>query len=95
MRSGPDSRTPAIRVDRLAKRYGFVQAIRDLSLEVFSGEIFGFLGLNGAGKTTTLRILLDLTAAPAGSSASTARRAAWRCDDASDTCRESSPSTRT
>src|SRR5262249_32847432 len=52
--------TPAIRVEHLGKRYGRVIALRDLSLEVQPGEIFGFLGLNGAGKTTTIRILLDL-----------------------------------
>jgi ABC-2 type transport system ATP-binding protein len=51
---------PAIRLDRLAKRYGRVQALDEVSLEVRHGEIFGFLGVNGAGKTTTIRILLDL-----------------------------------
>jgi ABC-2 type transport system ATP-binding protein len=35
-------------------------AVKDLTLEVTQGEVFGFLGLNGAGKTTTIRILLDL-----------------------------------
>jgi ABC-2 type transport system ATP-binding protein len=55
----PDD-TPAIRLDRLAKRYGRVQALDEVSLEVRPGEIFGFLGVNGAGKTTTIRILLDL-----------------------------------
>src|SRR5437763_2384841 len=56
----PDNGAPAIRLDRLAKRYGRVTALRQVSLEVRPGEIFGFLGLNGAGKTTTIRILLDL-----------------------------------
>ena len=51
---------PAISIRGLAKRYGRVTAVRDLSLEVCEGEIFGFLGLNGAGKTTTLRILCGL-----------------------------------
>jgi len=50
----------------LTKRYGRTVAIRDLSLDVRSGEIFGFLGLNGAGKTTTIRILLDLLRPTAG-----------------------------
>jgi ABC-2 type transport system ATP-binding protein len=48
---------PAIRVDRLAKRYGSVQAIDGLSFEVAAGEVFGLLGPNGAGKTTTVEIL--------------------------------------
>lgn len=49
-----------ISIRGLTKRYGNVQAVNNLSLEVAPGEILGFLGLNGAGKTTTIRILLDL-----------------------------------
>jgi ABC-2 type transport system ATP-binding protein len=56
----------AIRLDRLAKRYGSIVALKNVSLDVAPGEIFGFLGLNGAGKTTTIRILLDLTHRTAG-----------------------------
>jgi ABC-2 type transport system ATP-binding protein len=43
----------------LTKRFGSVQALRDLDLEVSQGEVFGYLGPNGAGKTTTIRLLLD------------------------------------
>lgn len=43
----------------LTKRYGPLVALKDLNLDVFCGEVFGFLGLNGAGKSTTIRILLD------------------------------------
>ncbi len=50
----------AIRLEPLGKRYGRLTALKDVSLEVPQGEVFGFLGLNGAGKTTTIRILLDL-----------------------------------
>jgi ABC-2 type transport system ATP-binding protein len=50
----------AISIDGLAKYYGPVIGIENLSLEVQRGEVFGFLGANGAGKTTTIRILLDL-----------------------------------
>jgi ABC-2 type transport system ATP-binding protein len=59
----------AIRLDHLGKRYGRVTALRDVSLEVHQGEVFGFLGLNGAGKTTTIRIMLDLVR-PTGGRAS-------------------------
>lgn len=52
--------SPAIRCNGLAKFYGPVIGIEDLSLQVERGEVFGFLGANGAGKTTTIRILLDL-----------------------------------
>src|SRR5580765_7666568 len=57
---------PAIRLSHLTKEYGRVAALRDVSLDVRSGEIFGFLGLNGAGKTTTIRILLDLVRPTSG-----------------------------
>ncbi len=49
-----------IRTYRLNKRFGPVQAVRDLNLEVRQGSRFGFLGPNGAGKTTTVRILSGL-----------------------------------
>ncbi len=58
--------TPAIRLDRLGKRYGRVAALEDVSLDVSPGEVFGFLGVNGAGKTTTIRILLDLVRSTVG-----------------------------
>ena len=60
---------PAIQLEHLGKRYGRVTALRDLSLEIAPGEVFGFLGLNGAGKTTTIRILLDLVRPTAGRAA--------------------------
>lgn len=44
----------------LGKRYGDVRAVDLLSLRVFEGEIYAFLGLNGAGKTTTIRMLLGM-----------------------------------
>lgn len=46
-----------IEIEHLSKLYGKFCAVNDVSLEVKSGEIFGFLGVNGAGKTTTLRML--------------------------------------
>jgi ABC-2 type transport system ATP-binding protein len=53
-------------VQQIAKRFGDLEAVRDLSFEVRPGEIFGFLGPNGAGKTTTLRMLMGITAPDAG-----------------------------
>jgi ABC-2 type transport system ATP-binding protein len=49
--------TPAIEVSDLHKSYGSVEAVRGVSFEVESGEVFGLLGPNGAGKTTTVEIL--------------------------------------
>jgi ABC-2 type transport system ATP-binding protein len=48
---------PVISVRGLAKRYGDVEAVAGIDLEVQRGEIFAFLGPNGAGKTTTVEIL--------------------------------------
>ena len=51
--------TRAIHAEGLTKRFGDVLAVRDLDLEVETGEVFGFLGPNGAGKSTTINVLLD------------------------------------
>lgn len=50
----------AIHFEQLTKDYGRTRALDGLDLEVWAGEIFGYLGSNGAGKTTTIRCLLDL-----------------------------------
>ncbi len=47
----------AVRVRGLRKRYGDQEAVRGISFEIETGEIFGLLGPNGAGKTTTVEIL--------------------------------------
>ncbi|MBR8834849.1 MAG: ABC transporter ATP-binding protein [Stigonema ocellatum SAG 48.90 = DSM 106950] len=57
---------PAVLVENLKKRYGSVEAVKDISFQVEPGEIFGLLGPNGAGKTTTLRALCTLTTPNAG-----------------------------
>ena len=49
--------TVAIKVYDLRKNFGHIEAVRGISFEVETGEIFGFLGHNGAGKTTTIRML--------------------------------------
>ena len=56
-----------IDVSRLAKRFGAVQALADLTLHVRQGEIFGFLGPNGAGKTTSVKMLAGLVRPTSGS----------------------------
>jgi ABC-type uncharacterized transport system ATPase subunit len=52
-----------LEIDRISKRYGDVVALDNLSLEVPSGEVVGFVGRNGAGKTTTMRIVLGVLSA--------------------------------
>ena len=49
-----------LEVRHLAKRYGAVTAVRDLSFAVRPGEVFGLLGPNGSGKSTTVKILAGL-----------------------------------
>jgi ABC-2 type transport system ATP-binding protein len=56
----------AIRTEGLSKRYGTVDALSDLNLEVSRGEVLGYLGPNGAGKTTTIRLLLAMVRPSAG-----------------------------
>jgi ABC-2 type transport system ATP-binding protein len=56
-----------LNIESLNKRYGKVNALKDMSLEVNRGEVFGLLGPNGSGKTTTLGILLGAINSSSGS----------------------------
>ena len=55
-----------IEVKNLVKRYGDVEAVRDVSFTVQKGMIYGFLGPNGAGKSTTMNIITGTLAATEG-----------------------------
>ncbi len=57
----------AITLDRVSKRYGRTDAVRELSLTVAAGEMFGLIGPDGAGKTTTIRLICGLLPPDAGS----------------------------
>ena len=61
--AGPE---PAIHVRGVTCRFGGVVAVNDVSLDVRTGEVFGFLGPNGAGKTTLIRVLCGLLAPAEG-----------------------------
>src|SRR5690242_19489482 len=50
----------AIDIRNVVKRYEEHVAVRDLSLQVPRGSVYGLLGPNGAGKTTTIRMILDI-----------------------------------
>jgi ABC-2 type transport system ATP-binding protein len=56
----------AIDVEGLTKKFGALQVVENLSLQVAEGEICGFLGANGSGKTTTIRMLCGLLKPDAG-----------------------------
>jgi ABC-2 type transport system ATP-binding protein len=55
-----DGREAVIVTDKLSRRFGDLIAVRDVSLRVYKGEIFGVLGPNGAGKSTTIRMLCGI-----------------------------------
>src|SRR5213075_2485077 len=57
----------AIDVRGMTKRFGDRTVVNDISLQVRTGEIYGFLGPNGSGKTTFIRMLCGLLRADAGS----------------------------
>ena len=50
----------AIQTQLLTRDFGQIRALDQVSLEVDSGSLFGFLGPNGSGKTTMIRLLLGL-----------------------------------
>lgn len=56
-----------IRTDKLTKYYGDFCALKDLTINIEKGSIFGYIGPNGAGKTTTIRILAALMKPTSGS----------------------------
>lgn len=55
-----------IEAERLAKRFGKVQAVRGINLDVAPGEIYGLIGPDGAGKTTSIRMLAGVMRPTAG-----------------------------
>ena len=54
-------------INKLSKRFGRIQAVDKLNLEIKRGQVFGILGPNGSGKTTTLGMILDVIAPNQGS----------------------------
>jgi ABC-2 type transport system ATP-binding protein len=71
-----------IETDGLTKRYGRVEAVRDLDLRVGAGRITGFLGRNGAGKSSTIKMLLGMSRPTSG----TGRVLGHAIDNARDIC---------
>ncbi len=57
---------PKVTVRNLVKRYGDVEAARDVSFDIREGEIFGLIGPNGAGKTTTVECVIGLRVPDSG-----------------------------
>jgi ABC-2 type transport system ATP-binding protein len=56
-----------VKLDRVSKSFEEFTAVKELSLDVRAGRVFGLLGPNGAGKTTTIRMIVNITAPDSGS----------------------------
>jgi ABC-2 type transport system ATP-binding protein len=56
-----------VKLDRVSKSFGDFTAVKELSLTVRAGRVFGLLGPNGAGKTTSIRMMVNITAPDSGS----------------------------
>ena len=56
--SNEENLKPAISIQKLFKSYGKKEVLKGLSLDVYSGELFGFIGRNGIGKSTTIDCLI-------------------------------------
>lgn len=58
--------TPILHIDHLQKRFGKFQALKNITFDIYPGEVFGFIGPNGAGKSTTIRTILGILRASDG-----------------------------
>jgi ABC-2 type transport system ATP-binding protein len=67
----------ALRVSSLAKRYGELEALRDVSFEADAGELIAIIGPNGAGKTTLLSIIAGISSPSAGTVSRSAGEVGW------------------
>ena len=56
-----------IEVKNLTKKFGDFTAVKEISFDIYKGEIFGFLGANGAGKTTAMKMLIGISTPTSGS----------------------------
>jgi branched-chain amino acid transport system ATP-binding protein len=64
--SSSQGKTPLLAVRQLHVAYGGIQAVKNLNLELFEGELVSLIGANGAGKTTTLKAICGLLAPKSG-----------------------------
>ena len=64
---------PIIRVEHLEKRFGNTEVLKDISFEVFQGDVVSIIGVSGTGKSTMLRCINLLSSHPEARSSSTER----------------------
>src|SRR3982751_3016195 len=67
MRETRNDNEITVKLDRVSKSFGEFTAVKELSMTVRAGRVFGLLGPNGAGKTTTIRMIVNITAPDSGS----------------------------
>ena len=60
-------KTPVLEISSISKKLGGRQILNSITLNVYPGEVFGFLGPNGSGKTTTIKLMLGLLRIESGS----------------------------
>ena len=61
-----NGQVPTLHIDHLQKRFGKFQALKNITFDIYPGEVFGFIGPNGAGKSTTIRTILGILRASGG-----------------------------
>jgi ABC-type multidrug transport system, ATPase component len=61
-----NANVPTLHIEHLQKNFGKFQALKDITFDIYPGEVFGFIGPNGAGKSTTIRTLLGILRASGG-----------------------------
>lgn len=54
------AKQPIVKIQQLSKSFGQSKALKEVTFEIYPGEVVGFIGPNGAGKSTTIRIMLGL-----------------------------------
>ncbi len=64
---GAQSRAPLLELKNVSLNYGGIQALNDINLEIFAGEVVSLIGANGAGKSSTLRAISRIVKTRAGS----------------------------
>lgn len=57
---------PTLHIDHLQKNFGKFKALKNITFDIYPGEVFGFIGPNGAGKSTTIRTILGILRASGG-----------------------------
>jgi len=61
-----NNHVPTLHIDHLQKDFGKFKALKNITFDIYPGEVFGFIGPNGAGKSTTIRTILGILRASGG-----------------------------